>query len=155
MPLYEYYCERCNGIFEAIRPMREAALPVPCVQCDRDSRRIMSSFNAFTFRDGYPRRIPDKGTYWHMGKEVKQRATRMKGWEHPELAQPEPVRRPSKGEAEVVVEKQLTRRSDLRYRDRWGVDEHGFRAAKAKKKTPERKAVAGPVARPGKKKRAS
>ncbi len=29
MPLYEYYCEPCDGIFEAIRPMREASLPVP------------------------------------------------------------------------------------------------------------------------------
>ena len=72
MPLYEYYCEPCNGIFEAIRQMRDAVAPVPCPDCDRDAPRIMSAFNAFTFRDGYPRRIPDKGTYWHMGKEVKE-----------------------------------------------------------------------------------
>ena len=25
MPLYEYYCEPCNGVFETIRPMREAS----------------------------------------------------------------------------------------------------------------------------------
>ena len=26
MPLYEYYCENCDGVFEAIRQMREASL---------------------------------------------------------------------------------------------------------------------------------
>jgi putative FmdB family regulatory protein len=141
MPLYEYYCEPCNGIFETIRPMREASLPVPCVQCNRDAPRIMSAFNAFTFRDGYPRRIPDKGTYWHMGKEVKQRATRMVGWEHPELAKPEPKARPLRGDAQTEREKQLTKRRELGYRGRWGVDEHGFRTVKAKKVKPERKTI--------------
>ena len=141
MPLYEYHCEHCHGIFEAIRPMREASLPVPCVQCNRDAPRIMSSFNAFTFRDGYPRRIPDKGTYLHMGKEVKKRAKRMKGWEHPELAKPEPRTRPAKGESAVERDKALAKRGDLKYRDRWGVDQHGFRTVKAKKWTPERKTI--------------
>src|SRR3972149_3317510 len=74
MPLYEYYCDPCNGIFASIRPMREASFPLPCPECNRDAGRIMSSFNAFPFRDGYPRRLPDKGTFWHMGKVVKQRA---------------------------------------------------------------------------------
>src|SRR3972149_1291815 len=97
MPLYEYYCDPCNGIFESIRPMREASLPVPCPECNRDAARIMSSFNAFTFRDGYPRRLPDKGTFWHMGKEVKQRAKRMRWDDHPETTEPKPHRRPGKG----------------------------------------------------------
>ncbi len=139
MPLYEYYCESCNGIFEAIRQMREASLPVPCPECNRDAPRIMSSFTAFTFRDGYPRRIPDKGTYWHMGKEVKQRARRMKGWEHPELAAPEPAPRPAKGEIDVQLEKAVAKRSESVYRDGWGIDEHGFRTAKTKKRAQERK----------------
>ena len=56
--------------------MREASLPMPCPECNRDAARIMSSFNAFVFRDGYPRRIPDKGTYWHLGQEVKKRANK-------------------------------------------------------------------------------
>ena len=52
MPLYEYYCEPCNGIFEVLRPMREATEPYPCPVCDRDGKRIMpTSFSAFTFRD--------------------------------------------------------------------------------------------------------
>src|SRR3989304_9638824 len=121
MPLYEYHGEPCHGIFEVIRPMREASLPVPCVECNLDAERIMSTFSAFVFRDGYPRRIPDKGTYWHMGKEVKNRVKRMKGWEHPELAKPQPAARPGKGDVDVMREKSLTSRSESGYRNRWGV----------------------------------
>ena len=82
--------------------MREAADPVPCPVCDRDGERIMpTTFTAFTFREGYPRRLPDKGTYWHLGKEVK---SRIKGparpFEHPELARPKAPPRGAKGERE-------------------------------------------------------
>jgi len=141
MPLYEYYCEHCHGIFEAIRPMREASLPVPCLECNRDAARIMSTFNAFTFREGYPRRIPDKGTYWHMGKEVKKRAKRMKGFEHPELAKPKPPERRTSGEVTVEREKRTSERADALYRDRWGIDKDGFRTVKTKSTKPERKVV--------------
>ena len=72
MPLYEFYCENCHGIFEEIRQMREASLPAPCPECAREAPRIMSGFTAFTLRDGYPRRIPDKGTYWHMGNIINR-----------------------------------------------------------------------------------
>src|SRR5207302_6047463 len=50
--------------------------------------------------------IPDRGTYWHLGKEVKHAIsgpTRMN--EHPEVNKPEPKRRKSKGELEIVREK--------------------------------------------------
>ena len=107
MPVYEYYCDSCDGIFEALRPMREAADPVPCPLCDRDGQRIMpTSFMAFTFRDGYPRRIPDKGTYWHLGKEVRAPAkgpVRMN--EHPEINKPPPPRTKTKAEREEAKEK--------------------------------------------------
>jgi hypothetical protein len=102
----------------------------------------MSSFTAFTFREGYPRRLPDRGTYWHMGKEVKSLAKRMKGWDHPELARPEPKQRPTRGERDIAREKAVTKRQDLRYRDRWGVDERGFRTVKAKKVKPARRTIA-------------
>lgn len=141
MPLYEYYCESCYGIFEHLRPMREASQPVPCPECNRDAPRIMSSFNAFTFRDGYPRRLPDKGTFWHMGKEVKQRAKRMRWYDHPETTEPKPAPRPTTGDIEIQRDRQVERAQELRNRDRWGVDEQGFRTVKAKKPKRERKVV--------------
>jgi putative FmdB family regulatory protein len=102
MPLYEYYCQSCNGVFEILRSMREASEPASCPLCDRDSQRIMpTSFSAFTFRDGMPRRIPDRGTYWHYDKEVKTMNTGgVPAGEHPELYRPDPRYRPTKGEVE-------------------------------------------------------
>jgi putative FmdB family regulatory protein len=114
MPLYEYLCEHCEGIFETLRPLREASDPVPCPVCNRDGRRIMpTSFAAFTFRDGYPRKLPDKGTYWHLGKEVKKRISgRVRPWEHPELARPKSKPRKTKGDREVEREKTRLREQE-------------------------------------------
>ena len=142
MPLYEYYCDPCHGIFEEIRQMREASLPVPCPECSLDAPRIMSTFNAFVFRDGYPRRLPDKGTYWHMGQEVKQRAKRMKRNEHPELAKPRPAPTKTKGDVVVELDKKRTARAEAIYRSRWGVDQHGMKTVKQKKSKPARKTIA-------------
>ena len=87
MPLYEYYCENCDGIFDALRSMRESSDPSPCPVCDRDAGRIMpTSFTAFSFRDGMPRRIPDRGTHWHLGKQVSKPITgEGVAYEHPEV----------------------------------------------------------------------
>jgi putative FmdB family regulatory protein len=120
MPLYEYFCDSCDGIFEALRPMREAAEPVPCPLCDRDGKRIMpTSFSAFTFRDGMARRIPDRGTYWHLGTEVKTMNTGgVPANEHPELYKPPPPPTLTKGEkADVRELGQMKRRSLRRLRD--------------------------------------
>lgn len=106
MPLYEYYCEDCDGIFEVLRPITRASESAPCVVCERAGERIMpTSIAAFTLRDGYPRKLPDKGTFWHLGKEVKQRNRgRMRAFEHPEINKPKPRPRPSKGDREVANE---------------------------------------------------
>ncbi len=106
MPLYEYFCEPCDGVFEQLRSIREAGEPAPCPVCNRDAKRMMpTSFNAFTFRDGYPRRIPDKGTYWHLGKEVKNLITGpVRPNEHTEINKPEPQPKPLKGDLEIMRE---------------------------------------------------
>ena len=106
MPLYEYYCEDCDGIFEVLRPITRASESAPCVVCEKAGERIMpTSIAAFTMRDGYPRKLPDKGTFWHLGKEVKQRNRgRMRAFEHPEINKPKPRPRPSKGDREVANE---------------------------------------------------
>jgi putative FmdB family regulatory protein len=103
MPVYEYYCEPCNGVFEELRPMREAGEVVPCPQCYKDAMRIMpTSFSAFTFRDGYPRRIPDDGTFYHLGKKVQSRITRGRPNEHPEINKPRPKPRKTRGERSML-----------------------------------------------------
>ncbi len=70
MPLYEYYSQACNRVFELLRPVREAANPQPCPDCDRDAKRIVSKeWAAFIDRDGIPRRLPDRGKYWNLFEE--------------------------------------------------------------------------------------
>jgi len=103
MPLYEYYCDPCDGVFEALRSLKESSEQMPCPVCNRDGKRMMpSSFAAFTYRDGYARRIPDKGTYWHLGKEVKSLVTGpVRPNEHPEINKPEPPPKRAKGDLSV------------------------------------------------------
>ena len=111
MPLYEYYCKRCDGVFEAMGAISTASAPAPCPVCNREAERIPpTSFNARTMREGYPRAIPDRGTYWHLGKEVKRPLEgKFRPNEHPELVKKEPRRRPSKGELAIEKDKQHAR----------------------------------------------
>ncbi len=115
MPLYEYYCEACNGIFEELRPIREAREPVPCPECYKDAPRIMpTSFAAFTFRDGYPRRIPDDGKFYHLEQKVSRLVTSGRPNEHPEVNKPEPKKRRPKGELEELRDlRAAARRGEL------------------------------------------
>ena len=107
MPLYEYFCEPCNGIFEELRPMREATEPVPCPQCYKDANRIMpTSFTAFTFREGYPRRIPDDGKYYHLGQKVNSLVTGGQPNEHPEINKREPEPALPRGELSSIIDMQ-------------------------------------------------
>ena len=59
MPLYEYHCEKCDKVFEALRPLRESAAPAPCPDCSSDAGRILpTSFSAMSWGKGYPQRVP-------------------------------------------------------------------------------------------------
>jgi putative FmdB family regulatory protein len=33
MPIYEYVCQECKKVFETIRPMSQADVPIPCAVC--------------------------------------------------------------------------------------------------------------------------
>lgn len=87
MPVYEYYCSACNGVFELLRSVRQGADAQPCPDCDSASERLMpSTFSAFILRDGLPRRIPDRGTFWHLGQEVSRPVNEAAlPFEHPDL----------------------------------------------------------------------
>ena len=52
MPIYEYYCPKCNAEFESIRPASRADEPNPCKTCGGPTERQLSNFafksNTFT-----------------------------------------------------------------------------------------------------------
>jgi putative FmdB family regulatory protein len=115
MPLYEYLCEECEGIFEQVRFMKEAEEPQPCPVCDTEGRRLMpSTFHAFIMRNGYPRRIPDRGNFWHLGKEVSYLAGKARPGEHPQIKKErrkDPLARQDRTE---LVEKKVAERRENR-----------------------------------------
>ena len=88
MPIYEYYCEPCNGVFELLRPVRDASKSQPCPECDGDAGRMISkTFAAYTLRDGLPRRLPDDGGFWHFEQRVGSpiNGPSYQGVTHPDL----------------------------------------------------------------------
>lgn len=140
MPLYEYLCEECEGIFETVKPMREAQDPEPCPVCDTEGQRVMpSTFTAFIMRKGYPRRIPDKGTYWHLGKEVSYLPRQARAYEHPQINKP-PRREPlGKQDMEDLVEKKILERRAKREERRKVRDlTKDAKARRSKEKLPPR-----------------
>jgi hypothetical protein len=73
-------------------------------------------------RDGYPRAIPDRGTYWHLGKEVKRPITGgVRPNEHPEINKPKPRPRKSKGDLAVLRDKQEVAAKERRVRRNSGL----------------------------------
>lgn len=133
MPVYEYYCKSCDGVFEAIRPIAKASDPSPCPVCAKKAERMMpTSFSAFTMREGYPRAIPDRGTYYHLGKEVKKPITgptRMN--EHPEINKPQPKPRKSKGELSAQADRKHAAAKESARRRRDGVPQIIDRSARS------------------------
>jgi len=106
MPVYEYYCEPCNGVFELLRPAREASKAQPCPECDDDAKRIISKeWSAFIYREGSPRRLPDTGGYWHLGKKVSKPLTgsiQGSALRHPELEERKPQPAATREEIEAA-----------------------------------------------------
>ena len=50
----------------------------------------------------YARKIPDDGTYWHLGKKVSKRVTGGRPNEHPEVNKPTPPKRLTRGERSAL-----------------------------------------------------
>ena len=52
MPIYEYYCSKCDTEYELLRPVAQAKESAPCATCAQPGERLLSSFsfksNSFT-----------------------------------------------------------------------------------------------------------
>ena len=52
MPIYEYYCAKCDAEFESMCPVSRMDEPVPCATCGEVGHRLLSNFsfksNSFT-----------------------------------------------------------------------------------------------------------
>jgi len=46
MPIYQYYCEKCEKEFELKRLMAEIDKPAPCPKCKREGTRLVTAFSS-------------------------------------------------------------------------------------------------------------
>ena len=54
MPLYEYYCRRCEQRFELLRPVARMDDAAPCPKGHDGGERVLSTFAAFSQGSGGP-----------------------------------------------------------------------------------------------------
>jgi len=59
VPLYEYYCEKCDKVFESLQSISKSDQPVPCPGCGGQADRIMpTTFASMARRQGLKERVP-------------------------------------------------------------------------------------------------
>lgn len=47
MPLYEYECQDCGSLFDSLRSMKDADVPINCSKCEsQHTKRLLSLFYA-------------------------------------------------------------------------------------------------------------
>jgi putative FmdB family regulatory protein len=50
MPVYDYFCAKCDEEFSQLQPMARCSEPTPCPQCDHSAARIISAPRLNTMR---------------------------------------------------------------------------------------------------------
>jgi putative FmdB family regulatory protein len=59
MPLYEYYCDKCDRVFEALGSISASDRPAKCPKCGSASDRIMPTTVAtMSHKQGWAQRVP-------------------------------------------------------------------------------------------------
>jgi len=59
MPLYEYYCDNCDNLFEALRSISQSDQPAKCPNCGGPADRIMpTTFSSMVRKQGWRQRAP-------------------------------------------------------------------------------------------------
>jgi putative FmdB family regulatory protein len=59
MPLYEYYCDKCKDLFEALGSVSASDRPKACPNCGASADRIMpTTFASMSRRRGLKERVP-------------------------------------------------------------------------------------------------
>lgn len=59
MPLYEYYCDKCDAVFDALGSISASDKPAKCPTCGSSADRIMPTTVAtMSHRQGWAQRVP-------------------------------------------------------------------------------------------------
>jgi len=68
MPIYQYYCEKCESEFEIKRLMAEIDKPAPCPKCKREGTRLVTAFSSMV---GLHLKTPSKAIFRQPAKKKK------------------------------------------------------------------------------------
>ena len=60
MPIYQYYCEKCEREFELKRLMAEIDKPAPCPKCKKEGTRLVTAFSSMV---GLHLKTPSKAIF--------------------------------------------------------------------------------------------
>jgi len=59
VPLYEYYCEKCDKVFDSLQSIARSDQPVDCPKCGSSADRIMpTTFATMSKQMGLKERVP-------------------------------------------------------------------------------------------------
>jgi putative FmdB family regulatory protein len=60
MPIYQYYCEKCENEYELKRLMAEIDKPAPCPKCKKEGTRLVTAFSSMV---GLHLKTPSKAIF--------------------------------------------------------------------------------------------
>jgi putative FmdB family regulatory protein len=64
MPIYEYWCSRCEREFEQLRPMSQAAQAAKCPTCGAEAEKLPS---VFASKAEYTVKVPRSAAFRQRG----------------------------------------------------------------------------------------
>ena len=68
MPIYQYYCEKCEKEFELKRLMAEIDKPALCPKCKREGTRLVTAFSSMV---GLHLKTPSKAIFRQQAAKKK------------------------------------------------------------------------------------
>jgi putative FmdB family regulatory protein len=60
MPIYEYWCAKCEKEFEQMRPISQSGEPASCPTCGTSSQKLPS---VFASKENYTIKVPKGNAY--------------------------------------------------------------------------------------------
>lgn len=78
MPVYEFYCKKCNAIDEVVRSMSEASLPYECPECGSTTVKKFTVPSVHTEGEQIPYIHPAFGTL--MTDRQARAEAKSRGW---------------------------------------------------------------------------
>lgn len=78
MPVYEFFCKKCNAIDEVVRSMKDASLPYDCPECGQVTARRYTAPTIHTDGEQIPVLNPAFGAV--MTPRQAEAEARRRGW---------------------------------------------------------------------------